>query len=294
VIAVEEATQLRFGIFPSPSATDYPETLRLVQLAEELGLDLVGIQDHPYQRRFLDTLTLLTALLSQTERITVFPDVANLPLRGAQLIAKASASLDIMFPDRFHLGLGAGSFWDAVEGLGGTRRSPGEAVDAFVEAVEVIRRLWSGERGLQFNGEHYRLAGAHSGPVPATEIGIWSGAGGPRMLEVTGRLCDGWVASSPYVPPGDLEARHDQIDRGAVAASRDPAAIRRIYNVVGRITDGPTAGFLEGDHDHWVEELTRLSTQGRMDSFVLMLDDDAEAQLRSFARVAATLRGTAP
>lgn len=285
---------MRFGIFPSPSAADYAETVRLVRLAEELGLDLVGIQDHPYQRRFLDTFTLLTALLSQTERIAVFPDVANLPLRGASMIAKTSASLDIMFPGRFQLGLGAGSFWDAVEGLGGTRRSPGEAVDAFVEAVEVIRRLWSGERGLRVDGEHYRLAGAHSGPVPATEIGIWSGAGGPRMLEITGRICDGWVVSSPYVPPGDLEARHRLIDEGAVAAGRDPDRIRRIYNLRGRITDGPTTGFLEGDHDHWVEELTRLSTHGRIDSFVLMLGDNPEDQLRSFARVAAALRGKSP
>lgn len=281
---------LRFGVFPSPAAADYAQTLRLVGLAEQLGLDLVGVQDHPYQRRFLDTFTLLTSLLSHTERITVFPDVANLPLRGAVMIAKAAASLNVMFPGRFQLGLGAGSFWDAVAALGGRRLDPGEAVDAFEEAVGVMRKLWSGDRGLRSEGDHYRLEGAHSGPVPVSEIEIWSGAGGPRMLDLTGRLCDGWVASSPFVPPGDLGERHRLIDGGAAAAGRQPDRIRRIYNIVGRITSGPASGFLHGDQGHWVETLAELDTEGRMDSFVLMLEDEPESQIRAFAEVADALR----
>lgn len=49
--------------------------------AEAAGLDQVGIQDHPYQRRFLDTWTLLAYLAARTERIRLVPDVVNLPLR---------------------------------------------------------------------------------------------------------------------------------------------------------------------------------------------------------------------
>lgn len=282
---------LQFGIFPTPTAAAADEIRRLCRLADEVGLDLVGIQDHPYQRRFLDTFSLLAVILTDTERVTVFPDVANLPLRGAAMIAKASASLDVMFPGRFQLGLGAGSFWEAVEGLGGYRRSAGEAVDAFEEALAVIRALWSGERGLQVPGKHYRLTGAHSGPVPATDISIWSGAGGPRMLELTGRLCDGWIPSNPYVPPEKLEDRHRRIDEGARAAGRDPSEIRRIYNVTGRIRPGSAAGFLEGDQQHWVTELGELAAEKRMDSFVLMVpEEDSDSQIRAFAEIANELR----
>lgn len=284
-------SQLEFGIFPSPQATHYSGTMRLVVLADELGLELVGIQDHPYQRRFLDTFTLLTAILSATDRITAFPDVANLPMRGAVMIAKAAASLDVMFPGRFQLGLGAGSFWEAVTGVGGPERTPKEAVDAFEEAVRVIRALWSGERGLRVEGEHYRLAGAHSGPVPVTEIGIWSGAGGPRMLEITGRLCDGWIPSLQFVPPQDLSRKHSRIDQGAEASGRDPSQIRRIYNIAGTISAGPTQGFLHGDPAHWVESLTELHHEYRMDTFILALDEDPENQLRAFAEIADQLRG---
>ncbi len=280
---------LQFGISPTPDASRYNETVRLVTLAEELGLDMVGIQDHPYQRRFLDTFALLSVLLARTERITLFPDVASLPVRGAVSVAKVGASLDVMFPGRFQVGLGAGAFWDAVEGLGGPRRSPGEAVDAFEEALDVIEALWSGERGLQVDGDHYRLAGAHSGPVPTTGIDVWVGAGGSRMLSIIGRRCDGWIPSSSWLPPEGLAPRHRLIDEAAEEAGRHPEAIRRIYNVVGRIRPGPATGFLEGDHDHWVEELAGVADEGRMDSFVLMLAEEAETQVRAFAEVAAAL-----
>ena len=58
--------------------------------AERGGLELVGIQDHPYQRRFLDTFSLIADLLARTERLRLFPDVASLPMRSATMIAKAA------------------------------------------------------------------------------------------------------------------------------------------------------------------------------------------------------------
>ncbi|HSJ46683.1 MAG TPA: LLM class flavin-dependent oxidoreductase [Euzebyales bacterium] len=280
-----------FGLFPSPEADDHAATVRLVTLADELGLDLVGIQDHPYQRRFLDTFVLMADLLARTERIRVFPDVANLPLRGAAMIAKAAASMDVMSGGRFELGLGAGGFWDAIAAMGGPRREPGEAVDALVEAITVIRRLWSGDRGLRVDGRHYRLAGVHSGPTPAHDVGIWLGATGPRMLAVTGRLADGWIPSSPYVPPDELLDRHRILDEAAHDAGREPSDILRLYNINGRITDGPTEKWLVGNKDHWVEQLRELHDDHRIDAFIFWPEgDDHEAQLRAYAEIAAELR----
>ena len=116
---------LRFGVFPTPEAEKLEEVLTLARVADEEGLDYVGIQDHPYQRRFLDTWMLMATVLARTERVGVFPDVANLPLRQPAVLAKAAASLDVMSGGRFELGLGAGAFWEAVEAMGGPRRSPG-------------------------------------------------------------------------------------------------------------------------------------------------------------------------
>ena len=76
------------------------------------GSSWSGIQDHPYNRRHLDTFSLLAFLAARTERVRLFPDVANLPLRHPAMLAKAAATIDVLSGGRFELGLGAGAFWD--------------------------------------------------------------------------------------------------------------------------------------------------------------------------------------
>src|SRR5260370_5253224 len=97
-------------------------------LADELGLDLIAVQDHPYQWRFLDALTLLTAIAVQTKRIRVLPDVVNLQLRPPAVLAKWAASLDVMTGGRVELGLGAGAVPVAVAAMGAAPPGGGVAV----------------------------------------------------------------------------------------------------------------------------------------------------------------------
>src|ERR671918_2357214 len=150
---------LEFGISIVPASADAELARALARRAEELGLDLVGIQDHPYQVRFLDTWALLADLLARTERVRFFPDVANLPLRGPAMIAKQAASLDALSGGRFELGLGSGAFWEAIGAMGGPVRSGREALEALEEAIRIIRLYWSGERTIRSDGKHYRVAG---------------------------------------------------------------------------------------------------------------------------------------
>jgi alkanesulfonate monooxygenase SsuD/methylene tetrahydromethanopterin reductase-like flavin-dependent oxidoreductase (luciferase family) len=274
----DDNNTLKFGYFLVPNA-DSP-LLSIAQEAERRGLDYIAVQDHPYQRRFVDTWSLLSMIAATTSRIGLFPDVANLPLRPPAVMAKAAASIDVLSGGRFELGLGAGSFWDAIEAYGGPRRSPGAALEALAEAIEVIRKIWSGERNLRFQGKHYRLRGAHSGPVPAHPIGIWLGVYGPRALRLAGRMADGWVPSFK----GDLGALTDmskRLDEAALEAGRDPASLRRILNVNGVITDGASTGMLQGPVNQWVEELTDLAIRYKFDTFILWAE--GEGQLARFA-----------
>jgi alkanesulfonate monooxygenase SsuD/methylene tetrahydromethanopterin reductase-like flavin-dependent oxidoreductase (luciferase family) len=268
----------RFGYFLVPNAAD--PLLETAAEAERRGLDYVAVQDHPYQRRYVDTWSLLAMILASTSRIGVFPDVANLPLRPPAVLAKAAATLDVLSGGRFELGLGAGGFWDAIDAYGGPRRSPGESLAALDEAITVIRAIWSGRRNLRVDGAHYRLAGAHSGPVPSHAVGIWLGVYGPRALRLTARRADGWVPSYR----GDLGRLLDMVTRlddEARAAGRDPAEIRRIVNIAGEITTGASTAPFHGPPARWADELTDLAVARGFDTFVLWAD--GPGQLQRFA-----------
>jgi len=224
---------IKFGYFVIPDATQPMRALEQAIAADQAGIDLIGIQDHPYQHRFHDTWTLLSVIAARTSRVAVFPDVANLPLRPPAMLAKAAATLDLLSNGRVELGLGAGGFWPAIGAMGGPVRTPGESVSAVEEAIEVIRLVWSGGRGLRYDGRFYQLAGLNAGPVPPHPIGIWLGAYRPRMLRLIGRAADGWVPSLGYLTPEQLGEAGARIDDAAREAGRDPSTIRRVLNVGG-------------------------------------------------------------
>ena len=267
--------ELEFGVFLTPDAVRAAEVVEQAQLADVLGLDLVTIQDHPYQSRHLDAWTLLATIAARTSAVRVAPNVANLPLRPPAVLAGAVASLDILSGGRAELGLGAGAFWDAVVAAGGPRRTPGEAVEALEEAIAVIRGVWGahGNRNVDVDGRHYRVKGLHAGPSPVHEVGIWIGAYKPRMLRLTGRLADGWVPSLGPVQPDDLPGMHAIIDAAAAKADRPPQAIRRMLNV--------GAGLLSGSSADRAGQLAALALQGGVDTFLLASDDTGE--IRRFA-----------
>ena len=274
---------LRFGGNVDPTASDLSWPLQLTRAIEKAGLDFVGIQDHPYNAGFLDTWTLIATLIQGTERVHIFPNVANLPLRPPAMLAKAAATLDVLSGGRVELGLGAGAFREGIEAMGGAGRGKGESIEALTEAVQIIHAFWQGSRALRFEGKHYTVKGAHPGPQPAHAIGIWLGVYGPRALGVTGRLADGWIPSSSYAPPERLPEMQQRINDAALAAGRPPQAIRRIYNVMGFITSSQQQGFLTGPVDYWVDELTRLAVEIGMDAFIYWPADDRLRQLEQFA-----------
>jgi alkanesulfonate monooxygenase SsuD/methylene tetrahydromethanopterin reductase-like flavin-dependent oxidoreductase (luciferase family) len=274
--------ELEFGASLEPLADPPDWAARIAKAADYTGLDLVGIQDHPYQWRFLDTWTLISTLVPITERVRFLPDVANLPLRPPAMLAKAAASLDVLSGGRIEMGLGAGAFWDAVEAMDGPRRSPGEAVRSVEEAIEVMRLVWSEERSVRFDGEFYSLRGMRPGPHPVHPIGIWVGAYGPRMLDLIGRLADGWVPSLGYSPPEKLPEMQQRVDAGAAEAGREPKEIRRTYNVSGMI--GPEGdALLDGPVSKWVENLARFVLELGMDTFIYWPAEDHVRQIELFA-----------
>lgn len=247
---------LKLGVFVVPDAGEGGRTLEQIVAADTSGLDLVGVQDHPYQRRFFDTWTLLSFAAARTERIRLVPDVANLPLRPPAMLAKAAASLDVLSGGRVELGLGAGAFWDGVEAMGGPRRTPKESVDAVEAAIGILRDFWTG-----------------GGPPPAHRIGVWLGAYGPRMLRVTGRLADGWLPSigGKYMSYDDAPRMQAAVDEAARAAGREPSEVERAVNVTN----------LGEDPASWADQLARVHELGFTTMFAGLPKDDAIGLIRT-------------
>lgn len=278
-----------FGVSVVPSLEI--ERDRAVALAaERAGLDLMGVQDHPYVADYLDSFVLMGDLLAHTERITVFADVANLPLRPAPMLARTASSLSRVSGGRFQLGLGAGGYWDAITSMGVERRTPAEALAAQEEAISLLRALWRSGHVTTRSGRWYSVAGL-AGQAPADEgVEIWLGSQGPRGLALTGRVADGWAAPIPaYLPYEQWAASNKLIDRSAVEAGRDPAGVRRIAQVVGTITDETAAlPELRGAEPirsgvrGWIEVLTRLAVDDGFTGFVLWPEHDSGEQARRF------------
>jgi alkanesulfonate monooxygenase SsuD/methylene tetrahydromethanopterin reductase-like flavin-dependent oxidoreductase (luciferase family) len=261
-------------------------------------LDLLGLPDHPYNGEYLDTLIAIADLLSRTAAITVFPDVANLPLRPPAVLARTAATLSALHHGRFALGLGAGQVWDQIVSMGGPRLDPPTARLGLEEAVRVMRALWATDGHARVDGEMYSLSGAWPGPAHSRPVPVWVGAVYPRMLELTGRIADAWAAPIPaYLPYEDWPHAHAHIARGAARADRDARAVRRIAQIVGTVEPGrrdrlPRVGKdpVRSDVRGWAQVAERLVTDHGFDDVVFWPEQRAVDQVLRFADAAELAR----
>ena len=180
---------LMFGAMLEPERA--ADAVALAVLAEQAGLDAVSLADHPYWPERLDTFCLLAYIAARTDRVRVFPNLANLPLRPPTMLARTAATMDVLSDGRFELGIGSGAqqMWDAIVAEGGPLRSAAESIDALAEAVQVIRALWTTGPEVPFTGKHYRISGAK--PDPRRHM-TWASGWVP-----TSRGCWDWSDASP-------------------------------------------------------------------------------------------------
>jgi alkanesulfonate monooxygenase SsuD/methylene tetrahydromethanopterin reductase-like flavin-dependent oxidoreductase (luciferase family) len=197
--------------------------------------------------------------------------------------AKAAATLDLLSGGRFEAGLGGGGYLDAAHAMGAPALTPGQGIEALEEAIPILRDSWGGAPSIRVQGRHYQLDGFKPGPAPAHPIGIWLGADKPRALGLTGRLADGWIAPlMNYRPPAQAAEQQAAIDAAARDAGRDPAEIRRIYNIPGAFAPAAPAPpsdtdeSIVGPPEHWAEVLTHLALDIGFDTFLLATPPDPE------------------
>ncbi|MDH5172473.1 MAG: LLM class flavin-dependent oxidoreductase [Gammaproteobacteria bacterium] len=182
--------------------------------------DLATVSPSPH--RHLDAMAMAAAVAVQTRNVPIATSVVDTVRRHPSLLAQSALTIDHLCGGRFILGLGSGETENTVP-YGFDFARP---VSRFEEALQVIRLLWESEGPVDFDGQFYRLQHARldTEPCGGSFPPIWVGAGGPRMLEITGRYADGWWPAGAWSPE-DYAAKLKIVRDAADAAGRDPLAI---------------------------------------------------------------------
>lgn len=279
------------GYSLSTSAADGADPVADAREVEALGFDAVSLSDHLHgDQPTFETWTLLTWMAANTTRVRLVPNVLGLPYRAPAVTAKMAETLQRLSGGRFVLGLGAGGADVEFRAFGLEVLPPREKVDALEEAIAGIRALWQGPQ-VDLDGRHLHLHGATTTPRPEQPIPIWLGAYGPRMLDLVGRVSDGWLPSMPFAPPERLRGMRERVVAAAEAAGRDPADITFAYNVVVHIgrrqEDRPV---VSGSPDEVVEQLLALIDDLRLDAVVIWPAGEEHRQREGLADVLPALR----
>ncbi|MEU6040628.1 LLM class flavin-dependent oxidoreductase [Actinomadura sp. NPDC047616] len=284
------AQHVVFGFGAHSGIDQAPELLRMAQQADREGLDIFSLSDHPYLGGRLDAYASIGFVLGRTERIAGFANVTNLPTRPAPMLARTVTSLSALSGGRVVLGMGAGGLWDRISDMGVPRLTPGEAVDAFEEAIVLVKKLSGGGPPVTHRGRHYQVEQIEPAPVAAPPV--WTGSVGAKSLAATGRVADGWIPghAADWRSERYRESR-PIIDEAAASVGRDPREIRTVFNFPGRITDRPLAATRDGDGrwvggsvEQWVEELTGAVLEHGASGFILFAADHSTPDPVSLGR----------
>lgn len=222
-----------------------PELVRLGAYAEQAGFDMLATSDHfqPWQaneRHAGEAWVTLGALGQMARRAWMGPTVTCPILRyNPAVVAEAYATLSQLYPGRIFLGLGSG---EALNEQAATGEWPPwrERWDRLIEAVAIIRQLWSGSP-VQHKGKHYTVNGRLY-DTPAQPIPLLLAANGPKAMRLAGEHGDGLITD-----PATWKESRTEWESGARAAGKNPAempVLVEAFVVVGGQSDAQTAARL--------------------------------------------------
>ena len=209
------------------------EDADFVREAEKIGVSSAWVAEAWGQ----DAFTPLAYLAARTERIALGTAIAQLGARTPAMLAMSALSMQQLSGGRFRLGIGT-SGPQVMEGWHGVRFDAPLAMTR--ETVEIVRAISAGER-LSHSGRVYQLP-LPGGPgrairsmLPPSRVPIYIAALGPRNLELTGELADGWIGNAFMPEHADIFL--DRLRAGAARAGRDLADLDLMIPVAAEITD---------------------------------------------------------
>ena len=182
---------------------EWDKLVEYTSVADRLGID----EAWSAEAWGMDAVVPLAYLAAKTTNIRLGTGIMQISSRVPSMMAMTAQSLDTVSKGRFNLGLGV-SGPQVVEGLHGA--SFAKPLSRLRECVSILRLGLNGEK-LQYNGEHYQLPrpGGEGKPIrlsqpPRPNLPIYLATLGPKSLQMTGELADGWLGTCFLPEKGDI------------------------------------------------------------------------------------------
>src|SRR3954447_11228515 len=223
---------MRFGLDIAQQRVPWAEVAARAKFADELGFDGVWGFDH-FQPMYGDGPgecfegnTTLAALSGITEKVRLGLLVSGMTYRHPAVFAAEAITIDHASGGRYELSYGAAWFEDEHRQLGIPFPALRDRIDAFEEAVQIVRGLLTTDR-FTFEGRHFQVRDATLLPRPVQQPHppIWIGASGEkRMMPIAARYADVWHC---FGPVEQLAGKSQRLSAMAEQAGRDPGATMR-------------------------------------------------------------------
>ena len=215
---------MKLGLNIGYSGSTIEGILPLVEHADRIGIDSVWAAE-AYGS---DAVTVLSYLAAKTERIKLASGILQMPARTPANTAMTAMTLDALSGGRLLLGLGL-SGPQVVEGWHGV--AYGKPLGRTREYVEIVRKAIAREAPLEFTGEHYTIPYTGEGatglgkPLKSilhpvrSRIPIYLAAIGPKNVQLTAEIADGWLPI--FYSPEREDIYNEHLDKGFAGAGRD-------------------------------------------------------------------------
>src|SRR5882672_5519194 len=223
---------MKFGLDIAQQRMPWSEVASRARFADELGFDGIWGFDH-FQPMYgegpgecFEGNTTLAAWSGITTNVRLGLLVTGMTYRHPSVYAAEAITIDHASNGRLEIAYGAAWFDKEHTELGIPFPPLKERVDAFEEAVQIVRGLLTTD-GFTFEGEHFQVRNATllPRPVQSPHPPIWIGASGERrMMPIAARYADVWHS---YGPPEMMREKSARLSRMALEVGRDPIEITR-------------------------------------------------------------------
>lgn len=230
---------VRVGISLQRGGLNYESIRNLAQLSDTLGFDSIWMWDHimaisrsPTREDILEILVTMSALASDTKKIRLGTLVLCNLFRHPALVAKMTASLDIISRGRLEVGVGIGGPSTPPELLAyGLSSYPkrSERVKRLEEAIIILKSMWTQEEA-NFKGEYYSVKGAINNPKPLQKPHppLWVGGEADDILRLASQHADGWNCRN--LTYDVLKEKMSRLDSKCIQAGRNPESVKRSWS----------------------------------------------------------------